>query len=63
MPAACCLHLFNHPAFQMRQQCNLPGLPPPAVRRGDTVLVDCGHEDTMRIDRQLVLPTGRKEWR
>lgn len=30
---------------------------------GGQVYVDCGHGDTMHIDRRLVLPCGRKEWR
>ncbi|KAL4449435.1 hypothetical protein ABPG77_007079 [Micractinium sp. CCAP 211/92] len=30
---------------------------------GGQVYVDCGHGDTMHIDRGLVLPCGRKDWR
>ncbi|KAL4427794.1 hypothetical protein ABPG75_001883 [Micractinium tetrahymenae] len=29
----------------------------------DKIFVDCGHGDTMHIDRGLVLPCGRKDWR
>ncbi|PSC75064.1 hypothetical protein C2E20_1924 [Micractinium conductrix] len=29
----------------------------------DEIYVDCGHGDTMHIDRHLILPAGRMEWR
>lgn len=65
---ACCPLLSRRPAaacfvaLLMRSP-----LPAPAMSTssggGSQVFVDCGHGDTMHIDKPLVLPSGCKSWR